>query len=107
MHSTSICGTPEYMPPEVIREEGHGVGMDYWGLGVLTYEMMCGCTPFSSDDAKGLFVNILMHDPAFVYAAEMQHRRSRSTSALSLVTSINFTAGMQTAKGERVPRDEM
>lgn len=65
MHSTSICGTPEYMPPEVIREEGHGIAMDYWGLGVLTYEMMCGNTPFSSDDAKGLFVNILMHDPAF------------------------------------------
>jgi len=65
MHSTSICGTPEYMPPEVIREEGHSIAMDYWGLGVLTYEMMCGNTPFSSDDAKGLFVNILMHDPAF------------------------------------------
>lgn len=65
MHSDSIVGTPEYMPPEVIREEGHSLTMDFWSLGVLAYELMVGQTPFSSDDAKGLFVNILMHAPAF------------------------------------------
>ena len=84
------------MPPEVIREEGHGIAMDYWSLGVLSYEMTVGMTPFSSDDAKvgchspthdaadrfdadplcvqGLFVNILMHDPAFPASAPEDFR---------------------------------
>jgi hypothetical protein len=68
LHSTSIIGTPSYMPPEVIRESPHGVGFDFWALGVLLFEMMVGCEPFTSDDgvdAHGLFVNILTQAPCF------------------------------------------
>jgi PAS domain S-box-containing protein len=68
LHSTSMIGTPSYMPPEVIRESPHGVGFDFWALGVLLFEMVVGRTPFApadSDDAHGLFVNILMHAPRF------------------------------------------
>jgi hypothetical protein len=68
LHSTSMTGTPTYMPPEVIRGSPHGVGYDFWSLGVLLFELMVGNTPFApvdSDDAHGLFVNILMHAPRF------------------------------------------
>ena len=65
MHSTSIVGTPEYMPPEIIREEGHGNETDFWGIGILVFEMLTGKTPFSAGNAKGLFVNILVHEPQF------------------------------------------
>ena len=33
----SVCGTPEYLPPEVIKKEGHGKAVDYWCLGSLLY----------------------------------------------------------------------
>jgi len=58
MHSDSIVGTPEYLPPEIIREDVHGLAVDLWGMGVLLFEMLTGRTPFSSGDAKSLFVGI-------------------------------------------------
>ena len=40
----TLCGTPEYLPPEVILNLGHAQPVDCWALGVLLYEMMVGHT---------------------------------------------------------------
>ena len=45
-HRTSVCGTVEYMSPEIIQKGQHSFKTDLWCLGVLFYEMLHGQTPF-------------------------------------------------------------
>jgi serine/threonine protein kinase len=59
------CGMPEFMAPEQILGSGHGPAVDLWALGVLAYDLLCGCTPFAPDHESELMViyeNILAHD---------------------------------------------
>jgi len=53
--ATSMCGTPEYMAPEVLLQRGHGFCVDYWGLGMLLYEMFTGLPPWYTTDKVKLF----------------------------------------------------
>uniref|UniRef100_A0A7S1FY85 Protein kinase domain-containing protein n=1 Tax=Corethron hystrix TaxID=216773 RepID=A0A7S1FY85_9STRA len=56
--ATSMCGTPEYMAPEMLCQTGHGFCVDYWELGMLSYEMMTGLPPWYTTDRPKLFKRI-------------------------------------------------
>lgn len=55
----TLCGTPEYLAPEVLTNKGHGKGVDWWTLGILLYEMIVGIDPFNDDDPMAIYKNIL------------------------------------------------
>merc|ERR1719490_377433 len=55
----TLCGTPEYIAPEVLLNKGHGKPVDWWTLGILIYEMIVGYPPFVDEDPMGIYQKIL------------------------------------------------
>ncbi|VDN59237.1 unnamed protein product [Dracunculus medinensis] len=54
----TMCGTVEYLAPEVFTHQGHGKAVDWWSLGILIYEMMVGVPPFQGRNVNEIFDNI-------------------------------------------------
>ncbi|CAB1104579.1 unnamed protein product [Ectocarpus sp. CCAP 1310/34] len=62
-----LSGSPEYMAPEVLMHEPQGSAVDWWGLGVLVYELLLGRTPFAGENGKTrlTFLNIMHGEARF------------------------------------------
>ncbi|QIX00523.1 hypothetical protein AMS68_006040 [Peltaster fructicola] len=56
----TLCGTPDYLAPEVVSSKGYNKSVDWWSLGILIFEMLCGFTPFwDSGSPLKIYENIL------------------------------------------------
>ncbi|KAK3843696.1 MAG: hypothetical protein J3R72DRAFT_107749 [Linnemannia gamsii] len=61
----TICGTPEFMAPEILEEVPYDRAVDWWAYGVLMYEMLLGRAPFSGEEEDEIYDSIMDDEPLF------------------------------------------
>ncbi|CAL8302462.1 unnamed protein product [Merluccius merluccius] len=75
--TSTFCGTPEFLAPEVLTDTSYTRAVDWWGLGVLIYEMLVGESPFPGDDEEEVFDSIVND--------EVRYPRFLSTDAIAIM----------------------
>uniref|UniRef100_A0A3B4EVE2 Protein kinase N2 n=1 Tax=Pundamilia nyererei TaxID=303518 RepID=A0A3B4EVE2_9CICH len=78
--TSTFCGTPEFLAPEVLTETSYTRAVDWWGLGVLIFEMLVGESPFPGDDEEEVFDSIVND--------EVRYPRFLSTEAISIMRRV-------------------
>lgn len=80
----TFCGTPEFLAPEVLTETSYSRAVDWWGLGVLIFEMLVGESPFPGDDEEEVFDSIVND--------EVRYPRFLTLEAIAIMRRVSFSS---------------
>jgi serine/threonine protein kinase len=92
--SYSLCGTSEYLAPELATRQGHDCSVDFWSLGVLIFELIAGFTPFAggSVDEVQAHIQASQGRPGFPHKIFSSNNKSIITQLLSIDPKERKTA---------------